>query len=149
MLQAAPPCARAARGGGSRWGWWPRGGSGDTAAPPLPTLQQSRRPLVVGTLQQHRGPGQGEAIALSCSNAAVLQSLSLHYSQRPSNVLIFTWVQLRIVPVFIFNVNVNIHLAVKEDSGKVRPCVQMVETVQKQPNLISHHLFLGLDIGGH
>ena len=50
MLQAAPPCARAARGGGSRWGWWPRGGSGDTAAPPLPTLLQFRRPLVVGTL---------------------------------------------------------------------------------------------------
>ena len=147
MLQAAPPCARAARGGGSRWGWWPRGGSSDTAAPLLPTLQQSRRPLVVGTLQQCRGPGQGEAIALSCSNAAVMQSLSLHCSQWPSNVLIFTWVQLRIVPVFIFNV--NIHLAVKEDSGKMRPCVQMLETVQKQPNLISHHLFLGLDTDGH
>ena len=78
-----------------------------------------------------------------------MQSLSLHCSQWSSNVLVFTWVQLRIVPVFIFNVNVNIHLAVKEDSGKVRPCVQMLETVQKQPNLISHHLFLGLDTDGH
>ena len=43
----------------------------------------------------------------------------------------------------------HIHFAVRVDSGVVRPCVQMVETVQKQPNLISHHLFLGLDIDGH
>ena len=76
ILQAAPPCARPARGGGSRWGWWPRGGSGGTAAPTLQTLLQTGGPLaggtllqtggplVDGTLLQTGGPGQGEAIVM-------------------------------------------------------------------------------------